>query len=277
MYHVALNMHHGPMDLLLYTIEKEVDGKLVNMFQGPLDFLLALVRNHELDILDVPMVTIIDRYREMIDILTTLNIEEVGEFLVLASTLVEIKSFQVLPTEEEVEVELEDPRKELVRQLLAYKKFCENAGELEERSRLWQRRYPRLANDLAPKSRNLAEEPIEEVELWDLVSAFGRIMREKTPVLKHTVTYDETPISVYMQRIYYRLKREQKVEFTSLFQKADQKSVLIGIFLAVLELVRHEFACVRQQELFGELEIEYREGSKTLDFASMDFNQTGAA
>ena len=242
----------------------------LNLFNGPLDLLLHLVRKHELDILNIPVAKILEQYFEFLDILKELNVDEVGEFIVLAGTLVEIKSYQALPTEEEVEEELEDPRKELVRQLLSYKKFCEQGGLLEERSRIWQRRYPRLSNDLIPKARNLAEEPIIEVELWDLVSAFGRILREKSPMMKHTVKNSETPVSVYMQRIYYQLKREQQIEFSSLFQETTSRLQLIGIFLAILELVRHEYAYVRQEVLFGEITIEYREGSKSLDFASIN-------
>lgn len=242
----------------------------LNFFKGPLDLLLHLVRKHELDILHIPIAAIIDQYFEFLEVLQEIDLDETGEFIVLASTLVEIKSFETLPTEEEVEVELEDPRKELVKQLLSYRKFCEQAGLLEERSRVWQRRYPRLSNDLIPKTRDLANEPINEVELWDLVSAFGRILREKTPLLKHTVKNDEVPVSVFMQRIYYRLKREIRINFSSLFQEATRRSQLIGMFLAVLELVRHEFAFACQEKPFGEIEIEFREGTKSLDFVSID-------
>ncbi len=245
-----------------------------NIFDGPLDLLLYFVRKHELDIMNMPLALVIQQYLDCITVLNVLDVDSVGEFIVLASTLIEIKSLQALPTEEEVQDELEDPRKDLVRQLLTYKKFCENAGVLEERGRLWQRRYPRLSNDLVAKPRNLAEEPIQEAELWDLVSAFGRILRQKSPAMKHTVVYDDTPISVHMQRIYNRLKREQKIEFSSLFQKEMRKSILIGIFLAVLELVRHEFALVHQDMPFGEIDIEFRQGSKPLDFASIDTYET---
>lgn len=238
-------------------------------FNGPLDLLLCLVRKHEKEITEIPIAEITKQYISFIDVIEQIDVDAVGDFIVIASTLIEIKSFQLLPTEEEVEEELEDPRKDLVRQLLTYKKFCENAGVLEERGRIWQRRYPRLSNDLIPKARNLAEEPIVEVELWDLVSAFGRILRSQSPSMKHTVVYDDTPISVHMQRIYNRLKREQKIEFSSLFQNEQRKNILIGIFLAILELVRHEYARVHQDIPFGEIDIEYRKGSKPLDFASI--------
>ena len=240
-------------------------------FNGPLDLLLNLVLKHEVDILEVPISKIVEQYLDCACALEALDVSGAGEFIVMAGTLLEIKSFHLLPTEEEVEEELEDPRQELVRQLLSYKKFCEQAGFLEERSRLWQRRYPRLSNDLIPKSRNPAEEPIYEIELWDLVSAFGRIIREKAPLIRHTVVQDEIPVTVFMQRVYNRLKREQKVEFSSLFQQTMVKSNMVGIFLAVLELVRHEYARILQTELFGEIEIQYRESSKPLDFANMEY------
>ena len=240
-------------------------------FYGPMDLLLYLVRKHEVDILDIPVAEVTRQYLEFIEVLEVLDLDSVGEFVVTASTLVEIKSFQVLPAEEgeeEEEEELEDPRRELVTQLLAYKKFCEGAGLLEQRSRIWQRRYPRLSNDLIPKERNPAEEPIQDIVIWDLVSAFGRILREKSPVMQHKVVYDDTPVSVYMQRIYNRLKRERSLNFSSLFDGAVKKATFVGIFLALLELVRHGFACAEQAIQFGEIRISYREGDRTFDFTA---------
>ncbi|MBO7707321.1 MAG: segregation/condensation protein A [Thermoguttaceae bacterium] len=238
-------------------------------FCGPMDLLLYLVRKHEVDILDIPVADVTRQYLDFLEVLELFDLDSIGDFVVTASTLVEIKSFQVLPMEEEVEEEeLEDPRKELVTQLLAYKKFCEGAGLLEQRSRIWQRRYPRLSNDLIPKERNPAEEPIQDIVIWDLVSAFGRILREKSPVMQHKVVYDDTPVSVYMQRIYNRLKRERTLEFSRLFDGAVKKSTFVGLFLALLELVRHGFACAEQSIQFGEISISFREGEKTFDFAA---------
>lgn len=243
--------------------DQEVDKFKVELgvFCGPMSLLLFLVRKHEVDILDIPIAEITDQYLEFLDILQELNLDSIGEFIVAASTLIEIKSFQVLPGEEEVQEEIEDPRKDLVTQLLAYKKFCEGAGMLEQRSRIWQRRYPRLSNDLTPKERNPAEEPIRDIVIWDLVSAFGRLLSEKSPTLTHRVVYDDTPVSVYMRRIYIRLKREHAIEFGDLFRGAVKKSTFIGIFLALLELVRNGFAMAEQANLFGEIRIQYREPS----------------
>jgi segregation and condensation protein A len=175
----------------------------------------------------------------------------------------------VLPGSEEVEEEIEDPRKDLVRQLLTYKVHSDNAAKLEERRRKWQKHYPRIADDLPVRRKNIAEEPIHEVELWDLVSAFGRIMRDNVPQEQQNIVYDDTPIATHMKRIHYRLKREERIAFRCFFQPGQHKSTLIGIFLAVLELVRHEYAQVRQDSLFGEIELSYRHGSKSLDFADI--------
>ena len=240
----------------------------LGVFCGPMSLLLFLVRKHEVDILDIPIAEVTRQYLEFLDILEELNLDSIGEFIVTASTLIEIKSFQSLPREEEVEEEIEDPRKELVTQLLAYRKFCEGAGLLEQRSRLWQRRYPRLSNDLIPSEKNPAEEPIQDIVIWDLVSAFGRILREKSPMMKHKVVYDDTPVSVFMQRIYNRLRREGSLEFGDLFEGAVKKSTFVGIFLALLELVRHGFAFADQMNQFGEIQIRFREGKGTFDFTA---------
>ncbi|MDO5309471.1 MAG: segregation/condensation protein A [Planctomycetia bacterium] len=238
----------------------------LDAFSGPLDLLLYLIRKRELDVFDIPIAEITEQFLLFIDALEALNLDTIGEFLCLASVLIEIKSFQALPTEEEKTVEeIEEPRKDLVVQLLAYRKFCENAGLLEERGRRWQRRYPRLANDIPAKTRNLAQEPIQEVELWDLVGAFGKILREKSPVFRHAMKREDTPLSVHIQRVYCRVRQESVVNFTQLFDNASDKATLIGIFLAILELTRHGYLHVEQPLAFGDITVSYRENSAPLD------------
>ena len=228
-------------------------------FNGPIDLLLYLVRKHELDILDIPIALILEQYLDYLAVLEQIDVNAAGEFLALASTLIEIKSFEVLPGEETVEEELEDPRQNLVEQLLQYKKYCDVAAELEERSRTWQLRIPRLANDLPQRSRNWSDEPIREVEIWDLVSAFSRILRENAPRESLIMVDDDTPISTHMNRIRQRLEMEDRLAFRQLFQPGQHKSTMIGIFQATLELVRHEHAYVYQETLFGEIELAYRQ------------------
>ena len=241
-----------------------------SFYNGPIDLLLYLVRKHELDILNIPIASILEQYLDYLAVLEMIDVNAAGEFLALASTLIEIKSFEILPGEEAVEEELEAPRQELVTQLLEYKKFCDVANELEERSRTWQLRIPRLANDLPPRSRDLGAERIREVELWDLVNAFSRIVRENAPQKSLILVDDETPISTHMNRIHEQLKVEERVAFRRLFLPGQHKSTMIGIFQATLELVRHEYAYVYQDILFGEIELALRESSKPFDFAALE-------
>ena len=243
----------------------------LDIFRGPMDLLLYLVRKHEVEIVDIPISNITNQYLEFLSVIEQLDVNAVGDFLALASCLIEIKSQQVLPRADEVDDDLEDPRKELVRRLLEYKRFRDAASMLEERSRSWQQRFPRLTNDLPARTRDLAEEPIHEVELWDLVSAFGRIIRDTESVKPSSIVYDETPIHVYMARTYAKLLERGRLAFHDLFQTGMHKSTLIGIFLAVLELVRHNQALVEQNQLFGEIWLlSLPDSPQPLDLAEVD-------
>ncbi|MDR2762263.1 MAG: segregation/condensation protein A [Planctomycetaceae bacterium] len=244
------------------------------LFQGPIDLLIYLIRKNEIDILNVQIATIMEQYLEFISVIEQIDVNAAIEFLSFASVLIEIKSFATLPSEESVEEEFDDPRKALVGQLLEYKKFCDAANSLELRSERWQLRFPRMANDLPPRPRNMIEEPIKEVELWDIVSAFGRILRENSPQIKHEIIYDDTPISTWMKQIHQRLKEEDRVPFRQLLSAGQHKTGLIGIFLASLELVRHEFAYIYQDCKFGEIELANRNGNKSADFANINFSLT---
>jgi segregation and condensation protein A len=243
----------------------------LNIFRGPMDLLLYLVRKHEVEITDIPIAAITDQYLNYLAVLEQLDISAVGDFVAMASLLIEIKSQQVLPRADEVEEELEDPRHELVRRLLEYKKYRDAASLLEERSRRWRDRYPRLADDLPRGERDPASEPIHEVELWDLVSAFGRIMRETEAARPSSIVYDDTPIHVYMTRICVRLQETGRLRFRDLFQPSMHKSTLVGIFLAVLELVRHAHVRVDQNALFGDIWIVLsRESPIPQDWSDVD-------
>jgi segregation and condensation protein A len=225
----------------------------LDIFRGPLDLLLYLVRKHEVEIVEIPIATITDQYLQYLELLKQLDVNSVGDFLEMASTLIEIKSRMVLPRAGEEEEMVEDARHDLVQRLLEYKEFKDAASMFEERSRAWQERFPRLANDSPPASRDVADEPIQELELWDLVSAFGRIMRDYQVAVPSNIVYDETPIHVYMSRIHDRLRGGGRFAFGDLFEPGMHRSALIGMFLAVLELVRHHGVRAEQQELHGEI------------------------
>ena len=148
-----------------------------------------------------------------------------------------------------MEEELEDPRQELVRRLLEYKQYRDAASMLEERSRRGSSTIPRLSTDLPRHQRDIRRsEPIQEVELWDLVSAFGRIMRETDASRPSSIVYDDTPIHVYMARIHAPAVGDgPPLASASCSTPSMHKSKLVGIFLAVLELVRHHHVRVRAE------------------------------
>lgn len=225
----------------------------LEIFRGPLDLLLYLVRKHEVDVVDIPIAPIADQFLAHLAVLEQFDVNQVGDFLEMASTLIEIKSRMVLPHGDAVEEAIEDPRQELVRRLLEYKKFKDAASMLEERSRAWQERFPRLVDDLPDRRPDLAEQPIQEVELWDLVSAFGRVMRAREKLTPSSIVYDDTPIHVYMDRINALLGERGRIAFSQLFQPGMHKSSLVGMFLAVLELIRHHGVQAEQATTFGEI------------------------
>lgn len=227
----------------------------LSTFRGPLDLLLYLVRKEEVDLHDLPIAKVTEQYLQHLEVLEHLDVNSVADFLDLASTLIEIKSRLVLPHGgEEAEV-FDDPRDNLVQRLLEYKQIKDAASMLEERGRDWQRHVSRLASDLPPREIAPADQPIHEVELWDLVSAMGRILRENKVVKQATIVYDETPIQVYMQRIHEKLTTHQRASFSEMFAPGMHKSAMIGVFLAVLELCRHHSVRAEQNDLHGEIWI----------------------
>ncbi len=243
----------------------------LEMYRGPLDLLLYLVRKHEVDVTDIPIAIITDQYLEYITILEKVDVNAVSDFIEMASTLIEIKSRLVLPRADEVEDELDDPREELVARLLEYKKFKDAASILDERSRQWQQRYVRQADDLPQRRVDPSEQPIHEVELWDLVSAMTRLMRDHDAVQPSSIVYDETPIQVYMQRIHHKLVDEGQAAFSEMFEAGMHKSAMIGVFLAILELVRHRHVSAEQDDTHGEIWIEPCDGfSEVFDVAGVD-------
>jgi len=240
-------------------------------YRGPLDLLLFLVRKHEVNIRDIPISTITDQYLEHIAILEQIDVNAVGDFLELASLLIEIKARQLLPQQEESNEDWEDPRKELVQRLLEYKKYKDAASILEDRGRSWQQTFPRQAVDLPQRRVDPAEQPIREVELWDLVSALGRTLSSMKRGQDSSIVYDDTPIHAHMETLYERLRTQPQVAITEVLQTSMKKSQIIGMFLAVLELVRHHSVETEQEGLTGEIWV--RPGpnfGQPLDLSNID-------
>ncbi len=230
-------------------------------YRGPLDLLLYLVRRQEVRLVDMSLAKIVDQYLSYLDVLQELDLTDVGDFIDLASTLVEIKSQSVLPriVDETDEESIVDPQEELVERLLQYKEIRDAASILDEMGQRWQQRHERLADDLPSRRVDPGDQPIVDVEIWDLVSAFGRIMRESAGPPPTQVIYDDTPIHVYMQRIHEQLRTASRVALIDLMSGGVHKSSLIGWFLATLELSRHHGAAVEQDE-HGEIFVVRTEG-----------------
>jgi segregation and condensation protein A len=225
-------------------------------YRGPVDLLLYLVRRNELEIGRLPLDLLIHQYIAYLESLGTADLDSVGEFLDVASTRIETKMRSILPSPDtDDEVDIRDPREDLVRRLLLYKDFKDVSLLLEEQSREWQNRYTRLASDLPPREIDPLEQPIQEVELWDLVSSFGRVMRNNAPQPETSIVLDDTPIHVYMQAIQDRLKQTGRLRFIDLFEPDMHKSAIVGIFLAILELVRHHNVRTEQAGDYSDIEI----------------------
>lgn len=217
-------------------------------YRGPLDLLLYLVRRQEVSLLETSLAQVVDQYLEYLEVLKELDLGDVGDFIELASILVEMKSQAVLPQigDEEEEEEIADPQSELVERLLQYKEIRDAAAILDEMGTRWQQRYERMSDDLPARRVDPGDQPIVDLEIWDLVSAFGRIMREAGGPPQTEVIYDETPIHVYMQRIHVSLADRDRVPLIDLIKPGAHKSSLIGWFLATLELSRHHGAAIEQ-------------------------------
>ncbi|MGF1582581.1 MAG: segregation and condensation protein A [Gemmataceae bacterium] len=226
----------------------------LEMFRGPLDLLLYLVRKNEVDICDIPIAKIAQQFRDYMGLIQLVDVEWAGEFLVMAATLMEIKSKLLLPRADESEEDADDPRLELVKQLIEYKKYKEVSKILEERSASQQLRLSREPVD-RPRRVKADEQPISKVELWDLVSAFGRLMEETTALQPRRISLDETPIHVYMDQIVKRLQQRDRLAFSEIFTPPYTRGRLIGLFLAVLELVKGRQVRAQQSELNGDIEV----------------------
>lgn len=223
----------------------------LDTFHGPLDLLLHLVRRNEVDILDIPVARLADQFLEYLDTVRELDVELAGDFLVMAATLCELKSRSLLPVEAETgDSEEDDPRKELVRQLLEYRKYKDAAAALEECAETAGTRFVRL---VPPEPVKPGAPPVRPVELWDLVAAFGRLMRETQTLRPTAVIVDDTPQHVYEAGILETVQALGRITFRQLFTPPYHKSRLIGLFLAVLELIKLRKIWLEQPEPFGEI------------------------
>jgi len=222
----------------------------LDIFAGPLDLLLYLVRKEEVDIYDNSIANITDQYIRYIEMLKSLDIDLAGDFLVMAATLMQIKSAMLLPKADPEQMQaddLGDPRAELIRQLLEYKKFKDAANLLCDVAASQRERFARP--DSVIESINPDPEPqidIDNVSVWDLLESFASLMQATGAdrALRHIK--DDTPIDLYQIEILHRLQEEGPTSFERIFESKPNRGVMIGLFLALLELIREKLVFAKQ-------------------------------
>jgi segregation and condensation protein A len=227
----------------------------LEIFEGPLDLLLYLIKKEELDIYDIPIAKITDQYLEYLEMMKLLDLDIAGEFIVMAATLMQIKSKMLLPPEETPQEELieEDPRSELVKRLLEYKKFKEVADELAKKEASAGQVYTRKSEE--KESLEVKDSPFFEASIFDLLTAFSKILKDVPKDTFYKLVKDEFTVSEKIHDIFHMLVNEPKVYFSKLFSQAKSKLEIVATFLAVLELIRLKEVIVVQGERFGEIEI----------------------
>ena len=233
----------------------------LEVFSGPLDLLLHLIRQEEVDIFEVPLARITDRYLAAVRTMEFFDINVAAEFLVVAATLMEIKSRTLLPPDPTAQEEEEDDAGiELVRRLIEYKEFREAAEHLGERVRAQSEKFPRPR--LRPTDE-ASEEPepeslLEELVVWDLMEAFAQVVAQTRLAPSTRVIRSDVPLSVYMDEVLRTVRLSRgPVDFLDFFRDESTRPRIVGIFLSLLELYRRKLILVT--ELDGGLVISLRD------------------
>jgi segregation and condensation protein A len=227
----------------------------LEVFEGPLDLLLYLIQKEEVDIYDIPIAKITDQYLEYMELMQLLDLNIAGEFLVMAATLMHIKSKMLLPPDPtEEEAEEEDPRAELVKRLIEYKKFKEAASELSQMESHHKHFFARVGPGAEPDEA-VSEDDFFEASLFDLITAFTKVLKDVPKDVFYKVIKDEFTVSEKIHDILHMLVENKTLLFTDLFKAAKSKFEIITTFLALLELIKIREVVVGQATPFGEIEI----------------------
>ena len=229
------------------------------VFEGPLDLLLYLIKKEEVDIYEVNLTRLATQFIEYIDLMRQFDLEIAGEFLVMASTLMYIKSRELLPVDQQVvvegEEEGEDPRWELIRQLVEYKKFKDAAAQLQLLEARQENIYPRLPGKIEFETETTPAKP--EVGIFDLLNAVNGILKRFTDKQASTreIYEDKWTVSEKIEFVRATIAERGSVRFSALFEKAANRAEVVCTFLALLELIRLKQLACAQPEPFAEIEI----------------------
>jgi segregation and condensation protein A len=234
------------------------------VFEGPLDLLLYLIKKQEVDIYEVNLTQLATQFIEYIEVMRMLDLEIAGEFLVMASTLMYIKSRELLPVEQQVQAEgeedEEDPRWELIRQLVEYKKFKDAAAQLQTMEQRQENVYRREA----PKPVFEAERDKPDVSIFDLINAVNTILKRvaQREGERREIFEDKWSVSEKIEMLVNVISSRPRVKFSELFESATSRIEVVVTFLAMLELIRlKQIVCV-QPDHFAEIEITKAEPQK---------------
>jgi len=227
----------------------------LEIFEGPLDLLLHLIKKNEVNITDIPIATITEQYLATLELMQTLNLDMAGEFLVMAATLIHIKSRILLPesdAETDEEEEGGDAREELMRRLLEYQRFKEAAGELGQRDVLTRDVFVRAT---APTEKPLPT-AFRDLSVFELLTALRRVLERLPKDEFHEVTLEKITVREKMTLVLERLRVDGQIMFESLFTDAGTRMAVIVTFLAMLELVKIRAIRIFQDRLDGPIIIE---------------------
>ena len=243
---------------------EETDYKVkLDIFEGPLDLLLYLIKREELDITEVSIEKITRQYLDYIETFRMLNIDLASEFIVMAANLIYLKSRTLLPKQErppEDDLDEDDPRWELIRQLIEYKKFKDAAGYLSQREEEQEGYFPHSPEK--PELPPVNDDPVKELSIFDLIQAFQKVLKRFESAHDFgQIVDDRFTVSDKVEYLLAEMRPGQSRRFQSLFENATTKSEVIVTFLAVLELMKMNQFCVRQDLLLGDIEIERRGGA----------------
>lgn len=243
----------------------------IENFEGPLDLLLHLIKKNEINIYDIPIAMIAQQYLSYIEAMKDLNLTVAGEFLVMAATLLQIKSKMLLPVEESAEDEEDgpDPREELVRRLLEYKTFKEAARQLDTQERMWREIYSRPVVARETTAESSDDAMLDNIGLFDLVDALQTILDRNPGKKLLEIIPDNLTVRDRMNAILEALEGQESIGFEALFEASCHRLVIIVTFLALLELIRLRTVRVYQAESFGPILVS-RTFSLVPDPAELD-------
>lgn len=229
-------------------------------FEGPLDLLLHLIRVNQIDLFDIPVIAITRQYNETLDLMHELNLEVAGEYLVMAATLLHIKSRMLLPPDPVTASTPEDPRSELVRQLEEYERYRRAALLLSEAEQEHSRSWIRPSSLVS----EFEGEASVVVDLFGLLTAFKRILDTLDAREQRALKRDRISLLDRIQWLLDRLRSARRMRFSDLFEGTTTRSELIVTFLALLELIRLQVIGAVQSVRFGEIEVVVLEEGDTV-------------